>query len=134
MARRLIQRHTAVPRGTVIHLDFGPGDKPEPASEHFAVVVSEEVINRGRTWVVVPLTTYGGKSESGFPPAGEFNVRLRARQGRQPKTCDALCFCVTTVNKLTRHVQIIGQAPADVMQRIDRGLALVLGLAVQASP
>lgn len=113
-----------IARGEVWWADLAEPRGSEPGSRRPVLAVQDDLLTRSRlrTVMVVPLTSNVGRSRA----AG--NVLLSARDSGLTRDSVALVCQVMTVDKefLTERA---GRLPRRVLQLVDDGLRLALGLA-----
>lgn len=110
-------------RGEVYLLDFSPASGHEMTGPHPCVIVQNDIGNQFSSLSIVVAVTSNLRVAS--LPIG---VRISAGVGGLRKESVIHCGHVYTVDK-KRLAQKLGELPADMMQQVDRALALSLGLA-----
>jgi mRNA interferase MazF len=112
-----------IERGGIHWADFGPPVGSRPAKRRPVVVVQSETHNRSRLATVVVVAISSNTDLARHPG----NVFLPSALSGLPR--DSVVN-VTTLTTFNRHGlgDRVGIVPLNVMQAVDRGLRLVLGL------
>jgi mRNA interferase MazF len=108
--------------GEVWLVDFGDPVGREPAKRRPALIVSDDLLNAGPGGVViaVPLTTRERRMA--------LHVEVEPGGTSLDEISYAQCEDVRSISEL-RLIARLGEAPPDVMHRIRRVLAFLLGIA-----
>ena len=110
-------------RGDIWWVDFGEGRGSEQGGRRPALVVQSDPFNQSRiaTVIVVPLT------KNLQLAAAPGNVACGARQTGLPSRSVANVSQVTVLDR-SRLVKKAGALPGKLMERVEEGMRLVLGL------
>lgn len=116
-------------RGDIIWVDFGPERMGITAGPHPAVVVQNDTGNKFSTiTIVVPLT-----DQRQFKDIPVQVLLTSEETGLANKDSSAECGQVTTISRPEQVMKdrgVIGHVTAEAMTRIDRALAISIGLSV----
>lgn len=112
-------------RGDVYWANIAPRSGPEQTGKRPVVIVSHNGFNLNAHWqsmIVVPLTTSSSQAKRG-PTA----VEIPGGSAGLPKTCNAVCHQVTTLDraKLTKR---IGALSTSLLLQLDEGLRAAMDL------
>lgn len=110
-------------RGEIWWADLGPTRGSAPAKRRPALVVQSDSFNASKIATVMVVAISSNLRLAAAPG----NVRLSKRQSRLPKPSIVNVSQVVTLNKRGLTEQISSLAP-EVMQQVDEGLRLSLGL------
>ncbi len=115
-----------ISRGDIYWADLGPAVGSGPAYRRPVLVVSANAFNRSRINTVVALVMSSNLDLARAPG----NVELPARESLLPKDSVVNVSQVITLDKsqLGDHV---GTVNRHVMQRVEAGIALALGLTLE---
>lgn len=112
-----------IERGGIHWADFGPVVGSRPAKRRPVVVVQSETLNRSRLATVVVAAISSNTDLARHPG----NVFLPARSSGLPRDSVINVTTLTTFDRVELE-HPVGTVPLAVMQKVDAGLRLVLGL------